>query len=197
VLAAYLRGVDECVRLGRLNDETYGSWETFVRAAGKKIGIEILASLVDSSRDNRWGAAAAPRGGDIITAKGTIESKGVENQIVWMSQQERVQLERRLEVLHVLRCILGPVVESWIVLDRTKWVNEELTKLGTSDPEAGNRKDFGSNKEAKRWEGMRVDIINLFSQATGSGRNMGIVVSKANFNGSGKLRKDVNTMFDD
>ena len=35
-------------------------------------------------------------------------------------------LESRVEVFHVLRCILGPVVESFILLDRELWLCEEL-----------------------------------------------------------------------
>lgn len=35
-------------------------------------------------------------------------------------------LERRIEVFHVLRCILGPVVETFILLDRLAWMSEEL-----------------------------------------------------------------------
>ncbi|CDO74570.1 hypothetical protein BN946_scf184771.g6 [Trametes cinnabarina] len=34
--------------------------------------------------------------------------------------------ERRIEVFHVLRCIVGPVIESLIMLDRAVWVAEEL-----------------------------------------------------------------------
>ncbi|KAK7676371.1 hypothetical protein QCA50_020675 [Cerrena zonata] len=35
-------------------------------------------------------------------------------------------LESRLEVFHVLRCILGSIVESFILLDRQHWLREEL-----------------------------------------------------------------------
>lgn len=33
---------------------------------------------------------------------------------------------RKVEVFHVLKCILGPVVESFILLDRLAWMLEEL-----------------------------------------------------------------------
>ncbi|KAI0655490.1 methyltransferase domain-containing protein [Cubamyces menziesii] len=61
--------------------------------------------------------------------------------------------ERRIEVFHVLRCIIGPVIESLIMLDRAVWVHEELE--GTD---------------------LDVDLVNLFDQASGSGRNVAIVV---------------------
>lgn len=35
-------------------------------------------------------------------------------------------LERRIAVFHVLRCIVGPVIESLLLLDRTLWVREAL-----------------------------------------------------------------------
>ncbi|PCH40342.1 hypothetical protein WOLCODRAFT_98736 [Wolfiporia cocos MD-104 SS10] len=63
------------------------------------------------------------------------------------------QTERRLEVLHVLRCILGPVVESLILLDREQWLREQLEDTG-----------------------MAVKLVNLFDQASGSGRNVAIVL---------------------
>ncbi|TFK40707.1 methyltransferase domain-containing protein [Crucibulum laeve] len=64
-------------------------------------------------------------------------------------------LERRLEVLHTLRCLLGPAVESLILLDRVRWLREEL----------------GLDRK------LTVDLVNLFDQATGSGRNVGIVIA--------------------
>lgn len=35
-------------------------------------------------------------------------------------------LESRLEVLHLLRCVLGPVIESFLLLDRKLWLQERL-----------------------------------------------------------------------
>ena len=41
-----------------------------------------------------------------------------------------IAMERQLEVFQVLRCILGPVIESFILLDREEWLRDEL-KVGT------------------------------------------------------------------
>ena len=65
-------------------------------------------------------------------------------------------LSRRLEVLHTLRCILGPAIESLIVIDRMLWIREKLG--GSSDP-------------------FDVRAVNLFDQGMGSGRNIAIVVA--------------------
>ncbi|KAJ7644304.1 methyltransferase domain-containing protein [Roridomyces roridus] len=68
---------------------------------------------------------------------------------------EEQALSRELEVLHVLRCIIGPLVESVIIMDREEWVREQL----------------GLASE------LRVEAVNLFDQATGSGRNVALVVA--------------------
>lgn len=66
-------------------------------------------------------------------------------------------LERLLEVVHTLRCILGPVIETAFVLDRMAWIHEDLGKQGRAD--------------------IRAAAVNLFDQATGSGRNIAIVMA--------------------
>ncbi|KAI0078227.1 hypothetical protein K474DRAFT_1771164 [Panus rudis PR-1116 ss-1] len=70
------------------------------------------------------------------------------------SEKEKENLTSRIEVFHVLRCILGPVVESRILLERKLWIGERLE---------------GS--------GLRVDLVNLFQQESGSGRNIALVLS--------------------
>jgi len=62
--------------------------------------------------------------------------------------------ESQLEVFQVMRCILGPVVESLILLDREEWLRDELQ--GTD---------------------MDVQLVNLFDQASGSARNVAIVIT--------------------
>ena len=62
---------------------------------------------------------------------------------------EAGQLAGQIKTLHALRCLLGPPVESLIILDRYLWLTEELA----------------------RDNALRVDLINLFDQDIGSGRN--------------------------
>lgn len=40
--------------------------------------------------------------------------------------ERQPEMERRLQVFHVLRCVLGPVIETMILLDRAQWLREEL-----------------------------------------------------------------------
>ncbi len=41
---------------------------------------------------------------------------------------ENSRLVRQLEVLHILRCVLGPAVESLIVVDRLCWLMEVVAR---------------------------------------------------------------------
>ncbi|KAG1822620.1 methyltransferase domain-containing protein [Suillus subaureus] len=75
-------------------------------------------------------------------------------------KHRRRQLESALSVLHVLRCIMGPLIESLILLDRHEWIREELSQ----------------SSEAQESSVMDVGLVNLFDQATGSGRNVAIVI---------------------
>jgi hypothetical protein len=61
-------------------------------------------------------------------------------------------LERRLSALHVLRCLLGPCVESLVIWDRYLWAKEIVN------------------------DGLKVELVNLFDQNQGSGRNTAIVL---------------------
>ncbi|EED78309.1 predicted protein [Postia placenta Mad-698-R] len=102
--------------------------------------LRRLGKLNDSVYDN-WDAFLARAG----------EKLGVD---LMQGHPRDRETESRLEVMHVLRCILGPVVESFILLDRLQWLKEEL-----------------------RGTGMDVELVNLFDQASGSGRNVAIVIS--------------------
>ncbi|VDC06668.1 unnamed protein product [Peniophora sp. CBMAI 1063] len=67
--------------------------------------------------------------------------------------------QSQVEVLHVLRCIMGPSIESAIVADRVVWLREALR---------GSCVD-----EVKQWE---VELVGLFDQAAGSARNFAIAI---------------------
>ncbi|KAJ3806356.1 hypothetical protein EV368DRAFT_51214, partial [Lentinula lateritia] len=66
-------------------------------------------------------------------------------------------LARALSILHVLRCILGPLVESALLEDRVQWVREQLTNVEM---------------------GYEASLVPLFSQLgeAGSARNIAVVV---------------------
>lgn len=70
----------------------------------------------------------------------------------------RLKMERALFALQTLRCILGPLIETLIILDRRDWIQQELAEMN----------DCGREVE--------VEMVNLFDQSTGSGRNVALVV---------------------
>lgn len=76
-------------------------------------------------------------------------------------------LEKRVEVLHTLRCFLGSTVETAILLDRLQWIREELAQ-------SGNGGEDHSQTSQHSW---KVELVNLFDQEIGSGRNIAVVIS--------------------
>jgi hypothetical protein len=111
-------------KLGKLNDRVYKDWDTFVRVASEKMGLDIPKDR-DRAEEEEW----------------------------------RLEMEGRLEVLHVLRCLLGPLVESLIILDRLQWIRDQLRVVDG------------------RKEEMQVQICNIFDQGCGSPRNVALVIS--------------------
>jgi hypothetical protein len=73
---------------------------------------------------------------------------------------EEKDLGRILEVFYVLRCLLGPVIESIVALDRYAFLQEIME---SSSPESAHGK---------------AELVNLFDQFTGSLRNLALVWTK-------------------
>ena len=83
-------------------------------------------------------------------------------------------LESRLEVFHFLRCALGPVVESFLLLDRKLWLQQQLN---VSVPRVWlhvvNADEPPSQPLETKWQ---VCLVNLFDQGSGSARNVAVAV---------------------
>ncbi|KAG6372805.1 hypothetical protein JVT61DRAFT_7212 [Boletus reticuloceps] len=79
----------------------------------------------------------------------------------WFTHEAaRLKMESALFVLQTLRCILGPLIETLILLDRRDWIKDELAEM------SGGQE-------------VEVEMVNLFDQATGSGRNVALVMKPA------------------
>jgi hypothetical protein len=169
-------------RLGRLNDSVYSSWDTFLKIAGERLGLETnFNSLVGAAFEDERGGAT---GISDYNSSDPEPRHDFNTSFPESSRGRDALLERRLEVLHVLRCQLGPVVESLIVLDRVEWVKEMLNGIGIlvggdADGDGGADEDGDEERDANRRMStrMQVEIVNLFDQAAGSGRNIAIVVA--------------------
>ncbi|KAI6114276.1 methyltransferase domain-containing protein [Pisolithus sp. B1] len=149
-------------RLGKLNDASYADWSTFLVSATTKLGIDIR----DLTRRHSEGAALGDQLPPWILNHGN--DSGREEGVF-----ERLRMESRLEVVHVLRCILGPLIESLILLDRCEWLRGELGAV------KGKPQVIEEGREKSQNGQMAVEMVNLFDQVTGSGRNVALVVSPA------------------
>ncbi|KAI0317648.1 methyltransferase domain-containing protein [Amylostereum chailletii] len=131
-------------RLGRLSDSAYTSFPVFLDRASTKLGFQLPALLtVNGSSELISATAAAP---PMDPGSPVFKSS-----------------QRQLEVLHVLRSILGPVIESTIILDRLAWLREALGVSRVS--RAGE--DVG-------WD---VNLVGIFDQVAGSARNFAITIT--------------------
>lgn len=112
------------MQVGRFNDAAYADWETYLSRVAERLEGVTLEELKERDRQ--------------------VDEK--------VEGGENVKFRRRLEVLHVLRCFLGPVVESLILMDRWMYLREEVDQT------------------------VQVKMVNLFDQSTGSARNVALVV---------------------
>jgi hypothetical protein len=86
------------------------------------------------------------------------------------------ELPTRLACLHVLRAMIGPVIESLIIADRVLYLVENLHSVNT-----GSTPDEGSRGGGGDWDGgwvWRVGAFNLFTLESGSARNVVITAEK-------------------
>ncbi len=100
---------------------------------------------------------------------------------------------RELAALHVIRCLVGALVEDAVLRDRAAWVRGALGLPPSDDDDdddeddndgEGNDDDVGGGRDGEGVEGkagrekkLRVRLVNLFDQATGSGRNVALVIA--------------------
>ncbi|KAH7336993.1 methyltransferase domain-containing protein [Rhizoctonia solani] len=120
-------------RLGRLSDRIYANWETFVRTACER--MELPPAI----------------------AEGLLIGTSVDGGLSTLPSKAET-LSFQLEVLHILRALVGPVIESLIIADRTLYLAERL----------------GSNGKSPTFT---VRALNLFDQlSSGSARNIVLIV---------------------
>jgi len=86
--------------------------------------------------------------------------------------EENHALSDSLSSLHVLRCLLGPLIESCILRYRLDCVRQLL-----SVAKVNAEPDEGSSPTHE----FRTELVNLFDQSTGSGRNVAIVIAPPSF----------------
>ncbi|KAF9078607.1 hypothetical protein BDP27DRAFT_19450 [Rhodocollybia butyracea] len=130
----------ELRRLGRLPSRVYDSWESFIQAAGQRLGV------------------------DLLSVSPSIHSLPV----------SLAPLSRALAILHVLRCILGPLIESSLLADRLRWIQHELL----AQAEIVEKERDTTALAGGTLKGYSASLVPLFSQDgdAGSARNIALVV---------------------
>ncbi|CAE6464380.1 unnamed protein product [Rhizoctonia solani] len=124
-------------RLGRLPDRVYANWESFVRIACEKMGLPSATTEA------------------LLSGSSTHESQST-------LPLEAEILSFQLEVLHILRALIGPVIESLIIVDRILYLAEQLSSSNGSPTST-------------------VRALNLFDQlSSGSARNIALIVEPIN-----------------
>ena len=164
-------------RVGRLRGSAYQDFPTYLRVARGKLGLGARpgfignagqAELAMGSRTGLKDTNTGPRG--ISVGEYDLESD---------LSSEEMKLSRTLEVLYVLRCLVGPVVESLIAVDRYLFLQEitdspnslgEDTNTGTNN----NHSEIRLENEGLEERG-KAQLVNIFDQSTGSLRNLALV----------------------
>lgn len=177
--------------LGKLPKSAYANWEIFLRTVAHKLTISF-EELVERAKSLTWKLPS-----DFSTEHSSSPSsidKGVHPVILELvrspaSAEAQSFLEtildppthpkehhisppllpaRVLLTLHLTRCLVGPLVESWILLDWERWCKEELTSM--------RQKRTLQGSSDGDWH---VSLVPLFDQSLGSGRNVALVIGAA------------------
>lgn len=131
-----------------------------VDGASDDPGLRGIGETIQNRRLGKLNNAAYQDWQTFVThALKKMDVKDDELGQIQISVDERRGLEQRLSVLHVLRCLLGPLIESLIILDRYDWLRESLAEA-----------------KGKGRASMKVELSNIFDQRTGSARNIAIVI---------------------
>lgn len=141
-----------------MNKKAYETFATFLHEAGAKLGRSFCndpMACTGSMEEPCKQAKLAPSSSDEADEALSIDQS---------------DLLLRLEVLHVLRCLVGPLVESTIIQDRYYWLKENLA---SSEPIQSSPKKSQYGLPTSK---MSVKLVNLFDQGMDSGRNVAIVV---------------------
>ncbi|KJA14311.1 hypothetical protein HYPSUDRAFT_49294 [Hypholoma sublateritium FD-334 SS-4] len=218
-------------RLGRLRDAAYDTWGGFLAIAAARMGVRLPGAdgeepdHADSAEEEEgeeearrpvfvWDIDGSPPGAEDAADSDAEDAYGEEN-----GEEDPLDAAltgalpcalraraRELAALHVLRCLVGALVEDAVLRDRAAWVRSALGLPpdddddddddggdGVIDDDGGGGGGDGEAEgaapggegEGEGEEGggeggagtLHVRLVNLFDQATGSGRNVALVIA--------------------
>jgi len=164
-------------RVGRLRGSAYQDFPTYLRVARGKLGLEKRPQPMEKT--GRAGLAMAS--GTVLGDTNT-SSRGVsegEYDLESDLNSEEMKLSRTLEVLYVLRCLVGPVVESLIAVDRHLFLQEITDSHSHLGEDANTDTNNELSENSIENEGLdergKAQLVNIFDQSTGSLRNLALV----------------------
>ena len=166
------------MRLGRLSAQQYADWPTFLRAALNRL-IAHKSSLLShlNDLDIEMLCQRTMAGTDPPNPKaGDNNPRETEE----LSSMLPAELASRLACLHVLRSMIGPVIESVIIADQVLYLADNLPTqpIDTADRlRSTSDNSEVSQGDERRWM-WRVSAMNLFVLESGSARNVVITAEK-------------------
>lgn len=136
--------------MGRLRSTAYKDFPTYLHVAKGKLGLD-----------------AKP----LETRSGVVEK---EYDLSSDLNLEEKLLSRTLEVLYVLRCLLGPAIESLIAADRYLFLQEAVEGQVRTNRDGNITASDGILDMHSSGSKEAVKLVNLFDQSTGSLRNLAL-----------------------
>ncbi|KAJ3918861.1 hypothetical protein F5877DRAFT_78619 [Lentinula edodes] len=175
-------------KIGRFPSCAYDSWSTFLGMAGSRLGVELyhekswttnptspsspLSMSAVSSAVQRMPSSQS--GTNQRSTSGTAQNHSISAAL----PPSLAPLARALSIFYVLRCILGPLVESALLEDRVQWIREQLVARKPDLPAAEGREREVTLVKTNIEMGYEASLVPLFSQLgeAGSARNVAVVV---------------------
>ncbi|KAJ3832356.1 hypothetical protein F5878DRAFT_12879 [Lentinula raphanica] len=171
-------------RLGRFPSRAYDSWATYLELVGSKLGVDLGNELEEGeSTELVTSMFNSPSSSTISSTPDSSASKTYS--ICATLPSSLRPLARALSILYVLRCILGPLVETALLEDRVNWVQEQLEgdEPGVSVlPEISENLKSSDAKASGEVLSYEASLVPIFSQCgdSGSARNIAVVVVPKN-----------------
>ncbi len=112
-------------------NRTPGAWASTKLSFRKTAWRALLTGIIQergTAQDHEVVGKRLGRVNDTVYESWTsfLGTAGEKFGLVLTGAERNLEAEGRVEIFQLLRCILGPVVESFILLDRKLWLRNEL-----------------------------------------------------------------------
>ncbi|KAJ3792490.1 hypothetical protein GGU11DRAFT_760721 [Lentinula aff. detonsa] len=168
--------------LGRFPPRAYESWATFVDLACSRLGINLDIGSDEQSATKKTSSSGSvqymPSLSSTPTQMSSSDSETESPSVCATLPPLLVPLARALSILYVLRCILGPLVESALLDDRVRWVRGQLANKDGPSVIPANLENLEGEMRSEVKLRYEASLVPLFVQhgESGSPRNIALVV---------------------